>query len=1140
MVSRDSPLADAERGTGQVTDGSLPGDGTILIGPFWPEKVRVLKATENNGSVRIEAVGVTSRQYFDQTLPLQQFLNQVKTELGGSFSFDADPHLFRLATEALRTHLAHTFDPEFAVSVSQVDPLPHQLDAVYKHLLPLPRIRFLLADDPGAGKTIMAGLLMRELMQRQDVERVLVLCPKALTDQWRREMWERFRERFTLLTGDVISGAFGQNAWIENNLVVASVDLAVQNHILPGLEQSTWDLVVFDEAHKLSAYRYGAAGKIDKTKRYQLAERLAKRTKHLLLMTATPHKGDQENFRLLLSLLDETVFATQAGLQRALDRDNSPYFLRRMKETMKDFEGKDLFLPRHVDTVAYELEPHEAELYEAVTNYVATGLELAESTRNRNVGLALTVLQRRLASSLYAVTRSLERRRERLSAELDLSRASGHVGERQHALDFDIDSDEDLEELTEEEEDALSAASNARTPAELQTEIELLNRLVEQARSARAYGPEKKLREFLRVVESQTVSSQHEKILVFTEHRDTLTYITAELRARGYRVTNIHGGMKLQDRIAAEKEFRGPTQFLVATDAAGEGINLQFCRVMINWDLPWNPNRLEQRMGRIHRYGQEFEVQIVNLVASNTREGAVLVRLMNKLEAMKAAMGHDQVYDVISGVLDGAQVRLDALMRAAILNRKSRDDILSEIDVVDSDAARAAARDALGESLATRFVDMAFINGEQRDSKERRLTPEFVERFFLDALRHEGGRLSKGHDRDWRIEFIPAEIRRAARASNTGEFGAENRLITFHKERLRKDPPAEFVAPDHPLFDVVLDRILTEGRPALAQGSVFVDKETRHPYLVWLLEAGVVNGQNLTVHKRLLALRQRDGGFEPVEPGVILDLPPAQAAPPVPERLQSAANVEAAVRFATGAYAGTYLAEVTTEQERRAQIVENALRQSVSDNLERLQERVMRQTEQSDKGKDMALALRTTNEQIDVLTKELSQRLADLNRAKVTSIETPRVVGVAAVIPPVATPIPAVVEQGEGGDKTEIELAAMRHVAEYERAHGREPVDVSKTGVGYDIKSTGNDGDVRYIEVKGHATTGDITLYYTEWSMANRMRQEFYIYEVNHALNAPELWITRDPVGKGIEPEEKVVEYRIVAEQLQVVAERAN
>ena len=447
-------------------------------------------------------------------------------------------------------------------------------------MLPLPRIRFLLADDPGAGKTIMAGLLMRELMQRQDVQRILVLCPKALTDQWRREMWERFRERFTLLTGESIAGAFGQNAWIENDRVVASLDLALQEHILPGPEQASWDLVVFDEAHRLLAYRYGPGGKIDKTRRYLLAEKLAQKTRHLLLMTATPHRGDDENFRLLLALLDPGVFASLKGMRQALDRDDSPYFLRRMKEKMRHFDGRPLFLPRHVASMTYSLEPDEQDLYEAVTAYVAHGLEQADATRNRNVGLALTVLQRRLASSLYAITRSLERRRDRLSAELESSRASGRATLlREVGVPYELDSDDDLAEPNDEEEDALFAASNARTVSELEAEIRQLDGLVEKARAAMAHGPERKLREFWEVIRGQTLADHNEKILVFTEHRDTLTYLTQKVKEWGYSVCTIHGGMKLQDRIAAEKEFRGPAQFMIATDAAGEGINLQFCRI---------------------------------------------------------------------------------------------------------------------------------------------------------------------------------------------------------------------------------------------------------------------------------------------------------------------------------------------------------------------------------------------------------------------------------------------------------------------------------------------------------------------------------------------------------------------------------
>src|SRR5581483_7441377 len=310
-----------------ASDVHLPPTDTVLSGPFWPGPVRALRVAPSGAAIRIEAVGLVDGRYSDITIPLEQYRAQVREEHRGAHSFDADPRLFRLAADALRIELAHAFDPQFAVSVSQVDPLPHQLDAVYRHILTQPRIRFLLADDPGAGKTIMAGLVMRELIQRGDVRRVLVLCPKALTDQWRRELWEKFRERFTLLTGESVGGAFGQNAWAEHDRVIASVDLAVQEHILPGLERPDWDLIIFDEAHKLSAYRYGL--KIDKTRRYLLAEKLAARTRHLLLMTATPHRGDDENFRLLLALLDPQVFASLPGMRRALDRDRSPYFLRR-------------------------------------------------------------------------------------------------------------------------------------------------------------------------------------------------------------------------------------------------------------------------------------------------------------------------------------------------------------------------------------------------------------------------------------------------------------------------------------------------------------------------------------------------------------------------------------------------------------------------------------------------------------------------------------------------------------------------------------------------------------------------------------------------------------------------------------------
>ena len=701
-------------------------------------------------------------------------------------------------------------------------------------------------------------------------------------------------------------------------------------------------------------------------------------------------------------------------------------------------------------------------------------------------------------------------------------------------LEYDSDEDEP-EDISARDEEILSGSSTARTPEELRAEVVQLDRLIQLAKANRLEGAERKVEEFRKVIESQTVADSGEKILVFTEHVDTLTDLTNQLRQWGYNVCNIHGGMRLADRIAAEREFRGSAQFMVATEAAGEGINLQFCKVMLNWDLPWNPNRLEQPMGRIHRYGQEYEVQVVNLVAKSTREGSVLVKLMEKLERIRDLLGHDQVYDVVSGVLDAGQVRLDALIREAILNRRTMVDILEDLEFVDSSASVANAKEILGQALATPNIDVGAILGDERESKERRLTPEFVERFFIDGLRHVGGRVSPGGDGDFRLEFTPADIRREVRASNLEEFGTDSHLVTFRKDRLSRDPPAEFLAPDHPLFDAVLNHILDQGRPVLAKGTVFIDKDAREPYLVWLLQAGVVNGANETVHERLLALRQTGYEFEAVAPGLLLDLSSADVAPPLPDALRSLADGDAAVVSASSLYSTEYLADVTSEQERRVGIVEGALQQSVNDTLVELQARLERQHEAQSNGRDIGIAIRTTNQEVETITAELRRRREDLHRQKVTSIQTPRVVGVAAVIP---GPVPRVIEEGRsGGDNTNIELAAMKVAMDHEVAHGRIPVDVSKTGVGYDIRSEGVVGDVRYIEVKGHAATGGVVLYYTEWQMAHRMRREFFIYEVNHALTNPELWITQDPVGQGIEPTERVVEYPIPAAQLKEVAE---
>ena len=621
----------------------VPPVGARLSGPHWPTGVRVVR-TEPQGQTRvlIEAVTLDERARLISRILTLDDLADVEVDADADRpTLEGDPLGFRLAAEATRIRLAHTYDPQFAASVARIDPLPHQLEAVYYYMLPQPRLRFLLADDPGAGKTIMAGLLLKELKLRGALTRTLVVAPANLVAQWQREMRDKFDERFDVVDRGALD-AYGARAWEVSDQCVVSVDFAWQPDVMESLARaSRWDLVIVDEAHKMAAYRRGKT--IERTRRYRLGELLTEQTEHLLLMTATPHKGDPENFRLLLKLLDPDLFANTEILARAVRRQENPIFLRRLKEDMNDFDGKPLFPPRHVQTLGLELTPPEQALYEAVTRYVMETFNRALATKNRNVSFALIILQRRLASSVRAIRCSLENRRNRLTALRDEVLANPELLEAARRGESPLDTlpaDAPEAERWEAEERALRYTV-ARNLDELEAEIRAVTALAQQALAVEESGPERKLDELRQVMEELDIFHSDEKLLIFTEAKDTLDYLLDYLNSWGLTVTHIDGSMPLPARYAAEEHFHDPegAQVLVATEAAGEGINLQFCHLMINYDLPWNPTRLEQRMGRIHRYGQAYEVYIYNLVATSTREGYVFHALLEKLERMREGLG---------------------------------------------------------------------------------------------------------------------------------------------------------------------------------------------------------------------------------------------------------------------------------------------------------------------------------------------------------------------------------------------------------------------------------------------------------------------------------------------------------------------
>jgi superfamily II DNA or RNA helicase len=1084
--------------------------GALLKGDYWPEPVRILAVEHLGTRVRIEAVGIKSSQVYERILSATD-LERVRVVDEAVRDFGARGEAFFLAMEAQRIRYAYQFDPLFAVSVAQVDPLPHQIEAVYHYILRNPRIRFLLADDPGAGKTIMTGLLLKELKYRGLVRRTLIVVPGHLKDQWLREMKERFGETFTVVDRSVINATWGRNVWQEQPQVITSMDFAKQDDVMATLSEVHWDLVVVDEAHKMAAYRYGE--KTTRTERYRLGELLSRTSNFLLFLTATPHRGDPENFRLFLDLLQPGFFANSDLLNESVKNADNPLFLRRLKEDLRDFDGQPLFPPRRVVTKTYRLSDDEKRLYNAVTEYVEKSYNKALAAEKRNVAFALLILQRRLASSLRAVRRSLERRKERLEELLKLGK---WLAERGTVDEEELEDAPEAERLKREEE-LVERLTAAETREELQTEINTLAELIRLAREAERHEVETKLTELRRVMEDEQLQQTREKLLIFTESRETLEYLAEKLKDWGYSVVTLHGGMNLDARIRAEHEFRERAQVMVSTEAGGEGINLQFCSLMVNYDIPWNPNRLEQRMGRIHRYGQQKEVHIYNLVAADTREGKVLEALFRKLERIQNTLGSDRVFDIIGEVIPGRSLK--ELIVEAIANRRTLDDIVAEIEAMPDEEAVRKAREAVLEGLATRHIDLQRVLGEDRRAREHRLMPEYIERFFQRACEFLNIPLERRRDGLWRVPNVPYEIRNVPQdfRHRFGEVFREYGKLAFDKATARRQD-AVFIAPGHPLLEAVIERLLTECADDLCRGAVFVDPDGRLDGWLLFLEGEVRDGTNQVAGKRIFALYRSVGGdVRLINPSVLWDLKPYAKQ----QEIESQVPENDVIAYAVEHVLEPYRAELLKERERMAAIKRKYGLRSLEQMILESEAKLIEYETRRVKGENLP-EVELLNEQRRKEELEMRKRALEEEIRRETSLlpSTPKILGVVRVLPqPTA-------DQSMRSD-AEIEAIGMQVAMQYEREHGRNPEDVSAENVGYDIRSTSPSGELRYIEVKARATTGAIVLTPNEWLMAQRLGEEYWLYVVENAATQPRLRIIQNPAAK-LQPEEVVEVVRYV------------
>lgn len=1035
------------------------------------------------------------------------------SEANAPWSFDADADQMRLASEAYRIKLAHLFDPYLAVHSSAIEPLPHQISAVYQEMLPRLPLRYVLADDPGAGKTIMTGLYIKELIIRGELKRCLIVCPGSLAEQWQDELYRKFNLHFEIITNDKIESAVSGNVFNEVNLAIARLDKLARNDDLQDkLKITDWDLVVCDEAHKMSATVFGL--EVKKTKRFVLGQLLSNICRHFLLLTATPHNGKEQDFQLFMSLIDQDRFEDSSRTSQQ-SVDVSDCMRRLVKEELLKFDGKPLFPERRAYTVNYSLSNREALLYEAVTNYVQDEFNRADqlsSDRRTTVGFALTILQRRLASSPEAIYQSLRRRKKRLEERLNEEKLGKRAAEYLFDALEDYD-DEDLPsvELEDTEEQLVDQSTAAQTIAELEIEIKTLQKLENMADDVRKSGEDRKWDELSHLLQDDqnmfSADGMREKLIIFTEHRDTLQYLASKTRSLlgdEEAVVTLHGGLLRDERRKIEEKFKQDShvRILIATDAAGEGINLQRAHLMVNYDLPWNPNRLEQRFGRIHRIGQTEVCHLWNLVSKETREGAVYQRLLEKLDQERESL-QGKVFDVLGDLtFDNKPLRLLLIEAIRYGNDPEVRDRLNQ--VVDRSINSDALKKLIDENVLTEdtmnFQQVMNIREEMERLEAHKLQPHFIEAFFMEAFNRLGGVIKPRENGRFEILQVPASVRNRDRIIGFGEPVLKRyERICFDNAfiNLPGQPQAALITPGHPLLEAILDIVREQSRDLLKHGTIFIDENdySNQARLLFYIEDAVKDGVRLPngnqrIVSRALHFVEINENGQAANAGLAPYLDyrsPTEneltlLRPYLKEQDWLKQDVEnLALHYAITEVIPPHIRSVSERRVKQIDKIANAVKFRLNDLINYWAFRAMDLKANEEAGKVNAkLNSQQANQRAEDLEGRLKKRMEELDQERQISAVPPLVSGGAMVIPV------GLLRELSGEEdlfskdaqaRKFIEMAAMEAVMEIEKNLGYSPKDVSQSKCGYDIESwvppelRDSEGrSLRFIEVKGRTS----------------------------------------------------------------------
>ena len=969
--------------------------------------------------------------------------------------FSTKPLTIKRAYEAIRINFISSYDPFPAIHDAEIIPLPHQISAVYHDMLPRYPLRYLLADDPGSGKTIMTGLLIKELIIRRKINNCLIVCPGSLAEQWQNELLSKFHMHFDFLNDD-----------INNKFYIAKLDTLSRNDKLKNkIKSINWDLIIIDEAHKLSA-SFGTT-KINYTKRFRLGQLLSSITENFLLLTATPHNGKTKDFMLFLSLIDKDRFSTNYPAEQ---KDISFVMRRLIKEDLINFDGSKLFPQRTAYTVNYSLSDLESELYKQVTNYVCNEFNIADKLsgkRKNTVGFALTVLQRRLASSPEAIFQSLKRRHDRLQQKLfDSQNIFGDD-------DFDED-DYTSKQLEEAENFAVDYISAASSTFELQEEINILANLTQKAEQVRNSGKDRKWQELSKLLQEDNLmfssDGKREKLIIFTEHRDTLNYLYDKiinlLGNNSEAVVKIHGGINQSQRRKIEEEFRNNDNviILIATDAAGEGINLQSSHLMVNYDLPWNPNRLEQRFGRIHRIGQKKNCYLWNLVAENTREGQVFQRLLSKIEEEKKVLG-GKVFDIL-GKITFNNKSLRELLIEAVRYENTRIN-LSHNDIVSLINQYSLTDDKISHSQAVS------IKQNMQRSDPNKLQPDYISSFFIEAFRELGGSIHPRENNSWEITRVPHEI-----LSFSDKISSRYHRINFTRD----------IIPGSDLLNAVVNSILTKYSNEIRNGTIFIDDNDYSQNLRFLfcIQHFIFDGTGKELSKHVNFIELLADNYTFIDSGTA---PYLNYRAPENNELSTALNLfDGKNNYLPHArkFAVNHIIPANIDKEKKIRLpLINAAELTITQTLSREIDYSLSKADTLLKNGDTEAA-NLEYRRADELKQNMYQRINNLHSQKNIYSLPPVIISTSLIVPK------GLLDKDKIINTQSTEYMAMNAVMELEKKLGFSPIDVSSKKCGYDIESRNNDS-VKFIEVKGHVKSSkNVTV------TAN---------EINTAVNSPDEFI---------------------------------